>query len=99
MSQERSGRRMDKEAIAIQSVRQYAWSEFYDADGIVEMIDEAVFSPGEIDHRWLRVQIEEEFRKKKAVEPTWPAVTDCDRLDQAFESLERQGILTLQNAG
>jgi hypothetical protein len=90
---------MDKEALAIESVRQFVWSGFYDADGIVEMIDEAVFSPGEIDHCWLRVRIEEEFRSKRAVEPTWPAITDCDRLDQVFETLERQGILALQNAG
>ncbi len=90
---------MDKAALAIESLRQYVWSGFFDANEIVEMIDEAVFRPGEIDHSWLRVQIEEEFRKKRAAEPTWPAVTDCDRLDQVFDSLERQGILSLQNAG
>ena len=90
---------MDKEALAIESIRQYVWSGFFDADEIVEMIDEAVLRPGEIDHSWLRVQIAEEFRKKRAAEPTWPAVTDCDWVDQVFESLERQGILSLQNAG
>ena len=30
---------------------------------------------------------------------TWPAVTDCDRLDQAFAALNARGIIALQNAG
>ncbi|WP_149114961.1 DUF6891 domain-containing protein [Limnoglobus roseus] len=98
-NQERSGAGMDKEAVAVESVRQFVWSGFYDADGIVEMIDEAVLSPGELDHGWLRARIEEEFRKKRADELAWPAITDCDRLDQVFELLEQQGILALQNAG
>ena len=48
---------MDEEALAIESIRQYVWSGFYDADGVVEMLEEAVFCGGEIDHGWLRVQM------------------------------------------
>jgi hypothetical protein len=42
---------------------------------------------------------------KRAVEThlkeqaTWPAVTDCDRLDSAFAELERHGIFCRQNYG
>jgi hypothetical protein len=90
---------MDKQADAAESVRQLVWSGCHDTDEIVEIIDEAIFEPGEIDPDWLRAQIEEEFRRKGVAEATWPAVTDNDRLDRVFESLEGQGILALQNAG
>lgn len=31
--------------------------------------------------------------------PTWPAVTDCERLQAAFAALGRQGIVALENCG
>jgi hypothetical protein len=31
------------------------------------------------------------------VENQWPAVTDCDLLDRAFEELERAGIVSRKN--
>lgn len=33
----------------------------------------------------------------KLEEETWPAVTDCDRLDTAFAKLEEKGIISRQN--
>jgi Domain of unknown function (DUF6891) len=32
-----------------------------------------------------------------AVQERWPAVTDCDLLDRAFEELERAGVVARQN--
>lgn len=32
-----------------------------------------------------------------ADERTWPATTDCDRLDQAFDALEAGGVIARQN--
>ncbi len=32
-------------------------------------------------------------------EQTWPATTDCDRLDRAFERLNGETILAVHNAG
>jgi hypothetical protein len=90
---------MDIEAVARDAVRRYVWSGFYDTDGIVEIIDESIFEPGQIDLDWLRAEIMTAFRKKQAEERTWPSTTDCDRLDQVFASLEQQGIMALQNAG
>jgi hypothetical protein len=90
---------MDNEAVARAAVRRYVWSGMHDADEIVEIIDEAIFEPGEIDKDWLRAEIEKAFRQKRAEEATWPEVTDCDRVDRVFEALEEQGILALQNAG
>ncbi len=37
------------------------------------------------------------IRAKLAVQVAWPAVTDCDRLDAAFEELTRSGIVGRQN--
>jgi hypothetical protein len=90
---------MDKRAAALDAVRRYVWSGFHDTDEIVEIIDESVFRPGQIDKTWLRAEIRKAFRAKKAEEKSWPATTDCDRLDQVFGALEAQGIMALQNAG
>ncbi|WP_431263169.1 DUF6891 domain-containing protein [Roseateles chitinivorans] len=30
---------------------------------------------------------------------SWPAVTDCDRLDAVFDALTAEGVIALQNAG
>src|SRR5262245_22315258 len=89
----------DKEAVAIESVRRSVRSGFYDPGALVAIIDESIFEPNEIDQGWLRAQVEQEFRRKRAEEAAWPDVTDCDRLDRVFESLENQGIMALQNAG
>ncbi len=32
-----------------------------------------------------------------AAQASWPAITDCDRLDRAFAALEREGIVARQN--
>jgi hypothetical protein len=34
--------------------------------------------------------------EQRAEEATWPAVTDCDRLDAAFAALEREGVVARQ---
>ncbi len=90
---------MDNEAAALGAIRRLVWSGFHDTDEIVEIIDEAIFEPGEIDQDWLRGEIRKSFQQKQAEEKDWPSVTDCDRLDRVFDSLRQQKILALQNAG
>lgn len=51
------------------------------------------------DEDMLRRAVDEEFEKKAAAEATWPAETDCDRLDRTFEKLNDEGIIALHNAG
>ncbi len=89
---------MENEAFVLDSIRHFVWSGFYDdVDEIVERVvevDEAGCDPA-----WLRDRVEEEFDRKRAEEPTWPDVTDCDRLDRVFGSLAWQGVIALQNAG
>lgn len=47
----------------------------------------------------LRAAIDEAFARKAAEMKAWPAVTDNERLRSAFERLDKQGIVTLENAG
>ena len=71
----------DKEAVAIEHVRRYVRSGFYDPEEIIEIINECIFKPVEIDQIWLRAQVERAFHQKRTEEATWPEVTDCDRLE------------------
>ena len=41
--------------------------------------------------------VERAIRSKRLEERDWPPVTDCDRLDSAFDALERAGIVCRQN--
>ena len=47
----------------------------------------------------VRAAIAEAFARKAADMKSWPAVTDCERLRNAFDLLDKQGIVTLENAG
>jgi len=44
-----------------------------------------------------RKLLTEALAKHTAAQDTWPAVTDCDRLDKAFADLEGRGIVARQN--
>ena len=56
---------------------------------------------GEADEALLRREAERLTREAAAAHAaamaTWPAVTDCDRLDAAFAALEASGILARQD--
>jgi len=90
---------MDNEADMLSAIRRHVWAGEYDAEEIAIIVGEEFFPPGQADNDWLRARIEEAFRPKRAEEATWPAVTDCDRLDRVFEALETQGIIVEQDAG
>lgn len=53
------------------------------------------------DEPWLRAEAErltaEAIAMHAAEQQTWPARTDCDRLDAAFSALEAKGIVSRQN--
>ena len=63
---------MDNEAIALDAVRRYVWSGFYDVGEVAEIITESIFWRGEIDQSWLRDEIENAFRQKRAEEGHGP---------------------------
>jgi hypothetical protein len=84
---------------AISEIRRLVWSGFYDADEVQEILLDEIFQPGELDDAWAAGAIKAEFMRKKEVEGAWPLMTDCDRLDSAFDELNGSGIIALQNAG
>jgi hypothetical protein len=82
------------------SIRYRVWSGYYDADEVFDsIIDDVWFDSDDEDDKWLRTEIQREFQKKRKAERSWPAVTNCDRLDRVFESLRSQGVLTRHRCG
>src|SRR5262245_46707200 len=94
-----------------ESISIHVWSGFYDHAEVEETILEAIREEQEfsivdssteseaINEDTIRSMIQVEFAHKQAAEQTWPKQTDCDRLDQVFNTLNTIGILALQNAG
>lgn len=72
---------------------------FEDASRIVEIIVDEMYEPGELDEDEVQVFVDQCFAAWELAKRQWPRVTDCDRLDQAFDQLEQQGVVCLQNAG
>ncbi len=80
-------------------IRFRVWSGYCDRGEVFDAVDEDVFGADGEDEEWLRRAVAREFRKKREAERTWPAVTDCDRLDRVFESLRVRGVLTRHRCG
>lgn len=80
-----------------EDIRVRVWSGFYTLSDVLSMIEDSDESHG--DRKRLEEFARSEFQAKRDAEATWPEVTDCDRLDEAFESLESLGIIALHNAG
>ncbi len=90
----------DRREEARDSIRSRVWSGYYDADEVFDsIVDDVWFDVDDEEDAWLRKAIRREFRKKRAEERNWPAVTDCDRLDQVFNALRGRGVLTRHRCG
>lgn len=81
----------------LEAIKTHVWSGFYSPGEVQRIIDELLEDGA--DESMLRASVLPEFERKAVAEQTWPPVTDCDRLDAAFESLEDSNILALHNAG
>ena len=53
--------------------------------------------PGKVDEFTIRRIVKEDLRRHALEAESWEAVTDCDRLDSAFDALEESGIVARQN--
>jgi hypothetical protein len=89
---------LDRNAAAEQ-LRTLVQSGFYEADEIFEIVTEDASDLGAEDAVWAQTAIAGAIDERREAEKTWPPVTDCDRLDQAFAALDRAGIIALHNAG
>lgn len=88
----------DHEILAELSLRA---AEGYEPDqAIVESVAESFEAPNG-SGRDLRARVRtlapDVFDARAAEERTWPVPTDCDRLDRAFASLQRAGIVARQH--
>lgn len=84
---------------ASDNIRFRVWSGYYDQDEVFDIVTDEVDEADGEDEEWLRGAIDREFGRKREAERDWPATTDCDRLDRAFESLQGRGILTRHRCG
>ena len=66
---------------------------------LLEIFGEEMYEPGELPRDEVSQAIDEEERKLAAEETTWPEVTDCDRVADAFSALHARGVIALENAG
>jgi len=79
------------------TVRGWVWSGFYSRLQVKEMARDIVEDPSQEDATDFFINAE--CGAKRKAERTWPAETDCDRLDRAWETLRTSGVVALQNAG
>ena len=81
-------------------IRVWVWSGFYSLSDVLEMMEDCdEDDEGDADKQMLEEFAKSEFQAKREAEATWPQVTDCDRLDAAFDALNGIGIIALHNAG
>ena len=72
---------------------------FYDRDRLIEVFTEEMYAPGELDSNDVVSTIDSEFVLYEEEKLSYPATTDCDRLDTAFNNINERGVIALQNAG
>jgi hypothetical protein len=89
---------VEVEQQALEYVRSYVRFGFYRPAEVERIVGEDVFA-GAIPRERLRELVQAEVARLKTEQASWPAVTDCDRLDQAFAALEAEGILAVHDAG
>src|SRR5712672_4250226 len=66
---------------------------------IIEILCEEMYEPGELDEAEVIAAVDAAFTALAQHKMTWPAITDCDKLDRVFAALNTRGIIALQNAG
>jgi hypothetical protein len=83
----------------VDDIRTLVRSGFYDKEELVTVFCEERYEPGELSPDEVSAALDCEFERLDIEKEAWPAETDCDRLDRAFEAIGERGIIALQNAG
>jgi hypothetical protein len=86
------------ECTAREHIERYVRYGFHRPGEIVRIVCEGVLG-GELPPKRVRELVSAEMTRRKPERKSWSAVTDCDRLDQAFAALRAEGIMALHNAG
>src|SRR5262249_28094424 len=71
----------------------------YDKERLMAVFCEEMYEPGELSPGEVSDALDREFQQFEFEKASWPPVTDCDRLDRAFEAIRKRGLIALQNAG
>jgi len=87
----------ETEQYILNAIKVWVWSGFYSPDEVQDMIGDILEDAA--DENKVRGAVAPEFEKKAIAEISWPQITDCDRLDEAFSDLNDSGVIGLQNAG
>jgi hypothetical protein len=83
----------------LQEIETQVRGGFEARDRIIEIFCEEMYAPDELDPDEVEAAVDAAIAAHESEKPNWPEVTDCDRLDAVFEALNKQGIVSLQNAG
>ena len=75
------------------------WSGFHSLSDVLEMLEYCDEDEADADVRMLAEFARAEVQEKREAEAAWPPITDCDRLDAAFDALNNMGIIALHYAG
>jgi hypothetical protein len=84
---------------AIDEIRTLVRCGCYDRDELLAQFCEERYAPGELSPDDIEAALDHEFEILEKEKAAWPAQTDCDRLDRAFEAISQRGIIALHNAG
>ena len=87
----------ETETYIAEQIRLRVWSGYDDPEDVQDMITDIL--EDDADEEMLRARVGEEFQRKTEAEATWPAETDCDKLDIAFSALRDKGVIAIRNAG
>jgi hypothetical protein len=88
----------DVELAAREYIERYVRYGFYRPAEVERIVGRDVLA-GALPRQRVHELVRAEVTRQKAEQASWPAVTDCDRLDQAFANLGAEDILAIHNAG
>ena len=91
----------DQDSLRKDCIHPFVWGGFETREGVYEAAETFLGEPEltDADKAWIKAEIERQWAEKNKAEATWPEKTDFDRLDAAFQALDKSGILALHNAG
>ena len=73
-------------------------SGFYDKEIVIENVEDYLYNIP-YDKEWTKKQIENIYSARIKEQEDWESITDFDKLAQAFDKLNSNGIISLHNAG
>lgn len=83
----------------LESIDWYIRATFWTDEQILREICDEYDMAGEDEIKQVEGEISKRTLAHKSIQNTWPASTDCDKLDSAFEKLNRLNIFARQNYG